>query len=167
MDSSGDTLIVWAEREFQFDGDDLIANRQGVMSKKQRERTLRGGASLIFTTLVGGGLALAWLVFDALGKEHFLGVLSVVVKGLAIFTIFGVFALMGWRFRKAGSSAIVKSIRSTLNVVQEKKNLYLRVGSSDIRFEVEPEVKDLVFPDKEYRFYYSEINKTILSVEEI
>ncbi len=79
----------------------------------------------------------------------------------------GIFAWIGWRSRKAGNSATVRSIRGKVNFIQRKKKFCLRIGDSKIQFEVEPKVKDLFLPDREYRFYYRDIDKTILSLEAV
>ncbi len=167
MDSSKELLPDGIEREFEFTKDDLIANRQGVMSKKQRENALRQGTRLLLISFAAEVIVLGVLIYEVTHKEIPWGMLNNTITVLFIFIFLGSFAWMGWRSRKAGSSAIVKSARGKVNFIQDKKKLCLRIGDSKIQFEVEPKVKNLFSPDREYRFYYCDIDKTILSVEAV
>jgi hypothetical protein len=165
MDSSKEPLPDWIEREFEFDKDDLLANRQGVMSKKQKDNAIRQGTRLLSTTLAAAVIVLGLLVYETPHKESFWRMLSNTITIIFILFSLGSFAWLGWRSRQAGSSAIVKSIHGKVNFIQDKKKLCLRISDSKIQFEVEPKVKDLFSSDREYRFYYCDIDKTILSVE--
>ncbi len=128
---------------------------------------LRQGTRLLFTTFAAGVIVLGFLVYEMLNKESLWRALNDTITTLFTLIFLGVFAWIGLRSRKAGNSATVKSIRGKVNFIPDKKKLCLRIGDSKIQFEVEPKVKDLFSPDSEYRFYYCDIDKTILSVEAV
>lgn len=159
-----DPLANWIEHEFGFDEHDLIANRKGIMSGNQKTKAVRQGLIWLFLAVMLGmailfGLYVIWLV----EKVKFQDISNIF---FALFVMV-LCALLGWRYLKARVSGVVKSIIGRVDFIQDKKKLFLRVGDSEIQFEVEPKVKNLFSSDKEYKFYYCEIDKTVLSIEEM
>ena len=61
---------------------------------------------------------------------------------------------------------VVKSITSKVSFLEKKKELVLCIDNG-IKFPVERQDKELFLPNEEYRFYYCETDKSVLSVERI
>jgi energy-coupling factor transporter transmembrane protein EcfT len=156
-----DTVMDWVKREFQFDDDDLITNRQGIMSKSQKTRAVRGSASLFFLALAGLLIIVILVCIEWLTTRDIFNIVSGIIVGLGLM---GICFWMGWRSRKAAKSGVVKSITGKVRFHQEKKKLYLCIGN-DIRMELDKKAQEIFSLVTEYRFYYSEADKTILSLE--
>jgi hypothetical protein len=164
MNVPNDPLANSIAHEFAFDEDDLIANRKGIMSRNQTIKAGRQGFIWLFMAVMLGLAILFMLYMTWLIKKVELHDIWNTIVGL-VFMVLS--AILGWQNLKATLSGAVKSVIGRVGFIHEKKKLYLRVGDSEIQFEVLPERKHLFSSDKEYKFYYCEINKTILSVEEM
>jgi hypothetical protein len=164
MNVPNDPLANSIAHEFAFDEDDLIANRKGIMSRNQTIKAGRQGFIWLFLAVMLGlaflfKLYMTWLVEKVGFPDIFNIIFALFFMVLA--------AVLGWRSLKASLSGAVKSIIGRVDFIQDKKKLFLRVGDSEIQFEVVPEMKNLFSSNKEYKVYYCEIDKTILSLEEM
>jgi hypothetical protein len=155
-------------QEFEFDQDDLNANRLGMLSDRQKY-TLGGWRAVLAiagTCLISAGVfALIGLQFRAATNARpldIVGLISAVLSGavLVIADIALIWLILRSLRAKAGR---IKCITGRVQFERKKDDLYLCVG--EIRLPVETSVKELFSPQDNYRFYYNEIDKVVWSVE--
>lgn len=158
-------------QEFEFGQDDLRANRSGILSDGQKH-TLRGwravlaivGISLINAVVV----VLIGLEFRAATSAQpvdITGLISAVLSGALLVTVDAILIWLNLRSLRAAKVGRVKCVTGRVQFERKKDDLYLCIG--EIRLPVEPSVEELFSPEGCYRFYYSEIDKVVRSVEKV
>ncbi len=166
-----ENLQEWLTREFQFDEDDLSANRSGVLSDKQKNvaRDWRALFAVVGTCLISVGvLAVIGLESkSAMSAQppNIAGLISAVGSGALVIAVGAFLIWLNLRSLRAARIGRVKCATGRVQFEEEKDGWYLCMG--EIRLPVETGAKQLFSPDTVYRFYYSEIDKVVRSVEEV
>jgi hypothetical protein len=164
MESIGNPPLVWAKKELGFDETDILANRAGRYSDKQRIRESRGGTNLFLFSIFAIIILLLVLIFSDPNQGDPIYWLDVIIKGGLFTILLSIFAYMGWRTRKAAQNGIVRSASGIVTSQIEKKKVFINCG--EVKLEVDKTVMELFPKDKEFIFYYSDIDRTVLSIEE-
>jgi hypothetical protein len=164
MEQPVDSLADWAKKELQFDEEDLIANRQGKYSEKQRTRAARGGTALFLFALA----AIIFVFFVLLTVDPIFGRpidwVDIIPRGILVSGMMGVFAYMGWRSRRAAKSGVIHAFTGKVTFKKEKKETILCCGEK-LNLPIDDKVRQSFLPDREYTFYCSDMDKTVLSME--
>lgn len=177
---------------FDFDESDLIANRTGRLTAKQKAKIedIEAGASQIFfwagivLVLIGLGATYAILKpaidygYEVIGLSDLIGPFI----GLAVtWGVLGFFAVGAFRLSKSKFDSSVQSVEGKVNFVKVEKEEWtqstdgmrssrtveeyeLRVGR--VAFEdVDEELLNIIEEGDTYAFYYTKETKDILSCE--
>ncbi len=160
------TPIYQLGEAFNFDGRDLMANREHRLSVKQRSRLLR----TFWSTLGTGALLVAlpgiitlavlnWAEFD-LGSTIF-SLEAIIAYGASL--VLGVFYLVA-NFSNVLLIFDVMSgqVRHITGPIQ-RRGVYVRIGRQ--KFILEDVTLDLIQTGLRYTFYYAPRSKAIVSVE--
>lgn len=160
------TPLVQLGEAFNFDANDLLANRERRLSLKQRSRLLRDFWSTLGTGVLLVGLpaiitlaVLNWDDFDLGGT--LLSLEAIITYGAGL--MLGVFYLIANLSKLMQlPDALRGEVRQITGPIQ-RRGVYVRVGR--LKFILEDVTLDLIQTGLRYTFYYAPRSKVIVAVE--
>jgi hypothetical protein len=157
----------------KFDENDLIVNRQGHLSEKQKAKLQRD--QLKFMLFAGILIGVSLSSFLALGLdvirnqqqgEKIAGVFILTVVALALIAL----SIEKWRQLSADlSKDAVASVngKASLRLIPRGRNLTYRLRVNDVKFDTPWKIYRCIERGKLYRIYYAPRSKRILCIERL
>jgi len=165
--------MATVQEAFEFDDDDLMSNRQGIMSAYQTEmyrqsRKSRDMEWLIGTALVAG-MFIVLLVYRSVSQNQPMLILSGIILLLVIICLLLYKNLKMEKPRRKAKRQLVHSIRGSAHVYSwrgmYKKSCYRVRINNDLAFRLSRKQYEALENKARYVFYFA--NSQILSVEKI
>lgn len=160
------TPIVQLGEAFNFDANDLMANRERRLSLKQRSRLLREfwntlGTGVLLVSLPGV-ITLAVLNWDDFNLGSTVFSLEAIIAYVSSLVL-GIFYLIANLSKLLLlPDALRGEVRHITGPIQ-RRGVYVRVGR--LKFILEDVTLDLIQTGLRYTFYYAPRSKTIVSIE--
>ena len=149
-----------AMQTFFFDDDDLLFNREGKLSDKQKQRfmmTSKAGAIM----LVLSGFVLSALLVWTWEKPVNPSLWIFPVLGVVAFTTFGIYVYrLGGKVYKPGT---VKCVIGTATFKNRFGEMFLQINGEFFRSQ--RKYRKIFLPDLQYKVYYAPSDNTIVSIE--